>query len=76
MPETYSTPIYYKNKNCEHAITFYVTLSLRPIKKENPVSRENKKSEDNFHLNCVLKQMHPKLCVTKIYSLKDHMSTI
>lgn len=49
IPETYSTPIYYTNKNGEHAIIFNVTLSLRPIKKQrNPVTRENTKTWRQF----------------------------
>lgn len=79
IPETYSTPIYYTNKNCKHTITFYVTLNLRPIKKQrNPIARENKTKQKhgNSHPNYVLRRMLPKLCVAKIYSLKGHLPTI
>lgn len=48
IPETYSTPTYYTNKNCRHAIIFYVTLHLRPIKKQrNPLDIENKTAATN-----------------------------
>lgn len=76
IPKPYSTHILYEQKlqTCNYLLCGPMFETCK--KQRNPVARENKTHEDNSHPNCVLKQMPPKFCVTKIYSLKGHLSTI